>query len=654
MSLPSLSRASRRPVLRRAVGALGALGLALAGVLVPAAPAGAATGPFSIDGTVDASTTDIPITELPDEFGSAKELGPKNASTTKIGTIHTAAPPMLELTNPNGQVDLRRAWLGTGRDTNTNKDWLYFAWERDSNSGSGVIAYEFMQKPVPAGCTYPASIPATSAEVTSLKATCNPWANRSAGDFVILWSVGSSTPFALRKWATVGDKLVLGAPEPGGIPTNLGEAAYSADGSRGEAAINLTDAVFGGSTACVAYANTLASTVTGNSDTADYKDTILKQAPPIANCRSEVVTTPKTGTGADIPDDGLSIGTGVVAVTDSARVSVTGGNAVPAGSVSFSLCKVESGTTCIANTSVPVGSTPLSGTSYPATVTSPTAYVTAAGRYCWSSVFSGDAPTGIPGDTDNSPEECFSVNAVTPTLSTTAGADVLVGGAVTDAAVLGGTATQPADPIINTTGASGPAAGGTITFKLYGPDSCSTLEYTSSAVAVSGNNTYNTPAPPALQSTPDLPGEYSWVATYSGSPNTIGITHNADCADTAEDVVVSTVDTSLSTAQSWVPNDSMTVSAGAGGDLLGTATFTLYASADCEEGTEVFTEDVAVAGVSGTTVSTSNEDAVDGSGSYSWGVSYANDNPAHEDIGFSCEETSDLTVDNGSAVGSGD
>ena len=44
-----------------------------------------------------------------------------------------------------------------------------------------------------------------------------------------------------------------------------------------------------------------------------------------------------------------------------------------------------------------------------------------------------------------------------------------VGSPVTDSAVLGGTATQPANPVINLTGTAGAAAGGTITFKLYGP-----------------------------------------------------------------------------------------------------------------------------------------------------------------------------------------
>src|SRR5215217_7230538 len=282
----------------------------------------AADGPFTIDGVIpDANTT-----ELPDLFGSIKELGPVNSNTTKIGVIHNDALPTLGLTNPNAQVDLRRAWLDTERDTSApNHDWLYFAWERDSNSGSGFIAYEFMQNPAPAGCAYDT---ATDAQLT---ANCNPWANRRAGDFMILWDQqGNSLDLYLRTWTGTAPNLTLGAPTL--LNATVSQAAYSADGFRGEAAVDLTATVFGGSTACKSFANTIPSTVTGNSDTADYKDTILKNAPPITNCTSGTVTTPKTGAGAAIPAGGLSIGTGVVAVKDSAVVSVTGGTATPTGS----------------------------------------------------------------------------------------------------------------------------------------------------------------------------------------------------------------------------------------------------------------------------------------------------------------------------------
>ncbi|MFL6109598.1 MAG: hypothetical protein ACJ72L_21745 [Marmoricola sp.] len=630
---------ARRTGLRRSGRILVALTFGVLLLLTPISPAGAADGPFDINGTVP----DTGAVELTDASGSTKELGPKNASTTKIGVIHKAGSPMLDNTNPNAQVDLRRAWLTTSRDPSTQHDWLYFAWERDANSGSGFIAYEFMQNPAPAACAYGS---ATDAQLT---ASCNPWQNRKAGDFMILWDQsGSSTTLIKRTWTGVAPNLTLST----GVPLDLtvSQAAYSADGFRGEAAVDLTATVFGGSSACISFANTIPSTVTGNSDSADYKDTILKQAPPITNCTSTTATTPKQADGSDIPVGGLSIGTGVVGVKDQALVSLNGGSGTPAGSVAFSLCKVDSPDVCTGGTSV--GSTNLSGTSYPATVTSPTAYVTSAGRYCWRSAFSGDSSRGIPGSNENSLGECFTVNPVTATLSTTAGADQLVGQAVTDSATLGGTATQPADPVINLTGTPGPLADGTITFALYGPSSsaCGSLISTSAAVAVSGDGSYGTPNP---QYAPLVAGDYHWRAAYSGSsPNTTGTDHNTACDDTAEDVSATTVPSSLTSAQRWVPNDSVTVTASAGGSMSGTVYFDLYANGTCSGATTVYSTSQAVSGASPRTVSTSNTTAVTVSGTYSWKVSFDSTNPAQRGIPASCHETSGVTVANGAAASS--
>ncbi|MCW2752634.1 MAG: hypothetical protein JWQ32_45 [Marmoricola sp.] len=616
--------------------------LALAGAVVPVGPARAASGPFSIDGVVPDTTPTPP--QLSDAFGNVKEIGPVNSSTTKIGVIQSAPTPMLALTNPNAQVDLRRAWLTTAKDSATGHDWLYFAWERDSNSGSGFIAYEFMQNAAPAGCAYGT---ATDAQ---LIANCNPWANRRAGDFMILWDQsGSSTALVLRTWsADSAGHLTLGV----GVPLNatVSQAAFSPDGFRGEAAVDLTATIFGGSNACKSFANTIPSTVTGNSDSADYKDTILQQTPPITNCTATITTTPKTSAGASIPATGLAIGSGAVGVMDSAVVGLSGGTATPSGSVSFTLCKVDAPATCSTGGTT-VGSTSLTGGTYPATVNSPTAYVTSAGRYCWRSSFSGDTANGISGVSESSSGECFTVNPATPAVATTAGPTQLIGQPVTDSASLTGTTAQPANPVINLTGATGPAAGGTITFLLYGPSSsgCGNLVYTSPTVAVHGDGSYPTPDP---QFVPTQAGTYHWVANYSGSsPNTSSTTHNTLCDDTAEDVTVTTVASTLSTAQTWVPNDSITVSAPAGGTLAGTAYFDLFGSSDCS-GTALYSTSSAVGGLSPQTVGTANTTAQSSSGPYSWRVRYDSTNPAQRSIPASCLETSALTVVNGGSVSS--
>lgn len=602
----------------------------------------AASGPYSIDGVVpDAGTT-----LLPDADGNVKELGPVNSSATKIGVIQGAPLPMLGLTNPNAQVDLANTWLQMKRQG--TDDWLYFAWQRDSNSGSGFIAFEFMKNAAPVACDY-------SKSQATLISTCNPWKNRAPGDFLIIWDQsGSSTQLYKRVWGGTAGNLTLGAPIA--IPTSQAEAKFSPDNFRGEAAIDLTQAIYGGVPQCITLANVIPSTVTGNSDTADYKDTVLQNIPPLSSCTQTVTTTPSDGTGTALPSTtgpgtsvvgvSIGIGTGVVPVTDHAVVDLSGGSANASGTIDFHLCKVDAPGLCDTG-GTDVGSVPLTG-AYPVTVSSPTAYVTSAGRYCWRANTTADTANGTGPVMDDVAGECFTVTPANPTLTTSASDDVVLGGTVSDTATLSGTVTDPASPVINLTGASGPPAGGHITFRLYGPSStgCGTLQTTTAAVNVSGDGGYGTPAP---QFAPTSAGRYHWVATYDGTVNNAGLTHNAACDDTSEDVSATSVAVSLDTTQKWVPNDSATFTVAAGGDLDGTAVFTLYKSADCT-GTVAYTSgDVTVSGASPQTVHTSNTDGV-AAGTYSWQVSYTSNNAAQRAIPTSCQEVSSLTVDNGSTV----
>ena len=267
-----------------------------------------AQNPFVIDGVVPANGTVSGPAETTDPFGSVRELGPVNSNATKVGVIHAASPPMLAFTNPNGQVDLRRIWTQTTAAAN-NDIWFYFAWERDANTGSGFIAYEFQQSALSPTCAYTAAgvdmiLPQSAAEA-SLINSCNPWQNRQAGDFLIMWDqTGSGLTLTKRVFSLSGGVLVLGPNQP------LGSAvvAISADGFRGEATVNLTTDVFPPNQ-CVSFANIIPGTVTGNSDSADYKDTILKTAPPITNCGSTTVTTPKLGDGTTNVPAGQTIDT---------------------------------------------------------------------------------------------------------------------------------------------------------------------------------------------------------------------------------------------------------------------------------------------------------------------------------------------------------
>lgn len=299
--------AARRP--SRVWAALLACTLSLLGLSVATMSQAAVAGnPFLIDGTVpDAGLPAEAHYDDPD--GSSAELGPVNGNATKLGVIHTAATPMLGLTNPNPQTDIREVWVTSetieGDVEDAGDIWLYLGWHRDSNRGSGVLMYEFQTQPLDTACDYDSSD-------TTLIESCNPWANRQPGDFVIVWDQsGNEADIILRTFGYMsggtfvtdpsgwtGQPLVLDA----GVDLDANNdafAAYSSDRFKGEAAVNLSNTVFSGAS-CRNIANIIPGTVTGNSDTADYKDTVLDDFVDISNCGSvqvTKVTDPAGGTG---------------------------------------------------------------------------------------------------------------------------------------------------------------------------------------------------------------------------------------------------------------------------------------------------------------------------------------------------------------------
>jgi hypothetical protein len=382
---------------------------------------------------------------------------------------------------------------------------------------------------------------------------------------------------------------------------------------------------------------------------ATLKDFILGN---FGSCKTTVKTTPTDASGNPVPAGGFSIGTGSVSVADQANVTVSG-VATWSGSVQFSLCGPSatgctSGGTTIGSP-VPIDNT----TSQP--ISSPTATVTSVGTYCWRGDFTPSAASqaaGVSPGSDGSSGECFTVNPVKPTLATSAGAGpVLLGSPISDTATLTGTANEPGTPVINPTTAGSPA-GGTITFTAFGPNDCSTVAFTTTR-AVSGDGTYPTASQAAVSFTPTAVGTYHWAASYNGDPpNTLGTDHNLTCTDTNEDVVVQSVPSSMTSHQSFIPNDSATVTAPAGGNLSGSVTFKVYESTDCS-GPAIFTQTVAVSGpASGTTVQTTNTTVSTTAANVSWLVSFDSTNTAQQSISAKCFEKSALSIDNDGTVSS--
>lgn len=458
-----------------------------------------------------------------------------------------------------------------------------------------------------------------------------------------------------------------GAPSSGWIPA----------GGFFEGGINLTSLGLQG-----CFSSFLAETRSSPEITAILKDFALGD---FEACGSGLTTAPGNGAGtADLTDSGagtslpdVSIGTGSVSVTDRATLSITGIDTW-SGSMDFWLCKVDAPGLC--NGTLP--STGNVGTKIGATIpvnqlttqpiVSAAATVTSAGRYCWRGVFTSST-TGVPNATDSSATECFEVLPVTPTLSTQAidGSGVALSGAVSfgqavyDKAALGGTANQPGSPVINPT-TTGSAAGGTITFRLYGPGTdataCATLASgfatafpNGIVVNVSGNGDYTTLGSGFI---PAAPGIYHWKAVYSGnSPNTNGQSHNSTCSDTNERVEVQQLQPTMDTVQRFVPNDAATITVASGaGNLAGSVVFSLYVNDPTCAGTAAYTNsaspiDVTTGSGSGLsrTVVSGNTTAYSTTGTtFHWVVAYTSTNQAHKNVTSACgNEHSSITISNG-------
>jgi len=430
------------------------------------------------------------------------------------------------------------------------------------------------------------------------------------------------------------------------------------------------------------------------------------------SCGSTLTTTPKASDGttnlaADTNSNNLveaSIGTGSVSVKDSALLTVTGTSTFT-GTLSFHICGPIPSGTCATGGVLSGSSTVTANGTY----ASAAASLTSVGRYCWRADFVSGT-TGVPDAHDSSAEsagppsstgECFEVLPVTPTLTTTAWSSgdsnghaqttaVDFGNPVYDKANLTGAATQPGTnggsdpgqpgntyPSINAN--NGAAAGGTIQFTLKGPDTvgppavCSTTNAGKKSgstgsnpetVNVSGNGAYFTSG-----FTPDAPGNYHWVAVYTpaagppADPNNIGSTHNADCSNSGENVVVSQVPTTISTRQFVFPQDKASIDTNPTGlTLSGNVTFRLFGptgggtpktgleNCQADDGTGTanglaYSEGpLAVSGAGPQTKTTNNTSfRITGGDTYYWNVTYTSSTAAQLGSSSSCSESTAVT-----------
>ncbi len=154
------------------------------------------------------------------------------------------------------------------------------------------------------------------------------------------------------------------------------------------------------------------------------------------------------------------------------------------------------------------------------TVTSAAFTPTTAGTYRWTASYSGDVNNTAVAGACNAANESVTVAQAVPSLVTTSSPNIVIGGQVTDTAVVSGR--------VN------PQAGATVTFTLFGPGdtTCATTPIFQSTVAypVAGGAVTSTPF------TPVSAGTYRWRASYSGDANNAVVA--SPCNDANETVGV--------------------------------------------------------------------------------------------------------------------
>jgi hypothetical protein len=604
--------------------------------------------------------------------------------------------------NVNSKIDVMNAYATSYQlPANTGDEFMYFALERNTNTGTADVGFWFLQDEV--GCS------STGGAVTFT-------GEHRDGDVLIVSEFsngGTVSTINVYRWDRnngnadcslnpIGPACVL---NPVGVPGSLnpnsigsgvdcrsantlpGDAACAAanttaNGTGGtistpwltanfkdkvghslrtseffEGGINLTDLHLGGKCFNTFIGDTRSST----SLTATLFDFA---AGVTGSCTSETVTTPSITTG-QIPADPNDAS---ISVTDTAAITVTGVSTW-SGDVSWHLCKVASPDLC-GTGGVAVGAAKTASNSVPS-VTSDAAIVTAAGRYCWRADFAGDAAAGVPPSSDSRSSECFVISPRQPTLVTQATTGpVDFGQKISDVATLANTAHKPgtggpagADGSINPATLGGDATGD-ITLTAYGPDSCSTIAYGPVSIAASGDGNYGGTAT-TFEFTPAAPGQYVFVTSYAGdSPNTLGVPATACSGQpAAEKVTVRTIPTEIATTPSYFPQDSATINSSVAGNNLaanGTVTFSLYgatagpvtALANCQAGGttgRVYGPEAVSTGAAAhsVTVGTNNTTTrISTSGKYYWLVTYATPagDTAHTGSQSNCVENIDATL----------
>jgi hypothetical protein len=627
--------------------------------------------------------------------------------TADATTFATGSKDTLDITpgwqcnrdnNVNSKIDIMNAYAAQYIDPVSGDQIMYFGMDKNKDNGNNNVAFWFLQND--ASCVSPGgAVNFTGAHVdgdvlvvsafTNGGGVSNIDAYRWDGDDNCIDNPANPATCDGLAIGSGGDCKaapllddVCATTNSGPIEENdnITTSWLTSDATLGvghtvvttdffEGGINLTEAfeASGGAPSC--FSTFIANTRSSQELTATLFDFARGS---LGGCNTDLTTDAGDNGGEGESDTPADIGTGSVSSgTDTATLTVDG-TANWAGTLTWYLCGPDDAlTTCDPDDGVEVTSRTVDQDSSGADFISGEATLTSAGNYCWTAVFDPDDASeaaGVEGAKDDGTNECFTVDPVTPTLTTLASctSDPCVVGVdtISDTAELLGTASQPGSggpsttyPTINPT-VDGDPANSAITWKLYAPDECDTgTPLVDTSRDVSGDGTYPTDLQAdveyALQSSDSI-GDYVWVASYPGdSPNT-NAADTTGCDDPAETVTVIGT-SSMTSAQEWEPNDTVTLTSDSG-SLTGDLTITLYEGTFTEDATGCTPDGTAEAvtgqsypftpngDASGTEYETTNSTfsvTADNDGDYFWLITY--DDDFVEDPPSHCEST-EITI----------
>jgi hypothetical protein len=122
-----------------------------------------------------------------------------------------------------------------------------------------------------------------------------------------------------------------------------------------------------------------------------------------------------------------------------------------------------------------------------------------------------------------------------------------------------------------------PTPTGTVDFYLCAPNEVTAGGCETGGTLISDDVALVNGSATSAAANPTAVGKYCWRAEYSGDDFYLSSNHTNSTTEcfTIQDT------TSITSAQTWLPNDSATVSAGGGTPLNGSLTITLYETSDC-------------------------------------------------------------------------